>query len=665
MADFPISGNIDPQTFPFLLTDLHRNGATGSLKVEGPTYQKALYFRSGRVLFGSSNDPRDQLGAILIENGRITPEQLEDVNAKVGPGRPLAKVLSESGLVSQQELSEAAQIKVERILWDIITYTGGSFEFEDGVLPKGAVDLKLSTERLILAAVRRVTDRSFVLRHLGSLEIVLRPTSELAARLHEVQSDAGGLAEQIDGTRTLREAAGLTRLDEFEAAKVACGLLILALVEKSGDVPVVAADEEASPFIVPDPEPGEEPSIDLAETARDSMATTAPKDSAMDSPFFVPEGFSPPPVTAAAPIPIEAEPEPEPEPVPEPEPETVVLDSPPPLFATPDPPPMAKPASSPGMLPLIPPPPRKPEPEQWSPPPPEPEPETIVEEEEQASPVPPSKEDLAALDALLNPRSIAHPPAEPMDRTGGWEPRFSPGLVGGGRRQAEGRGLKGALIGLAGLVVLASVGAAFYVYYWLPQQQAAAVQTPAPPVRTAAPTTASPVAGGTASPATAPATAAPATTAPATATAKATATSKPATATAAPTRTTAPTQAPTVPPATGGAGGLAEARALLRAGQYGPAAGAFAAHLRRHGTGFTIQLLVACSDETVKKAVTSVGQDELYVVPVDYKGRSCYKLGWGLYDGEPRAAAALKSLPDYFRQPGVTPRVVPTSTVLR
>src|SRR5690348_17905742 len=77
MADsFPISGSIDPQTFPFLLTDLHRNGATGSLKVEGPTYQKALYFRSGRVLFGSSNDPRDQLGAILIENGRITPEQL-------------------------------------------------------------------------------------------------------------------------------------------------------------------------------------------------------------------------------------------------------------------------------------------------------------------------------------------------------------------------------------------------------------------------------------------------------------------------------------------------------------------------------------------------------------------------------------------------------------
>ena len=90
----PISGSIDPKAFPFLLMDLHRQGATGSLKVDGPSYQKALYFRGGRILFGSSNDPRDQLGAILIESGRITPEQLEEVNAKVGSGNPLAKVLA-------------------------------------------------------------------------------------------------------------------------------------------------------------------------------------------------------------------------------------------------------------------------------------------------------------------------------------------------------------------------------------------------------------------------------------------------------------------------------------------------------------------------------------------------------------------------------------------
>ena len=110
-------------------------------------HPKALYFRGGRILFGSSNDPRDQLGAILIESGRITREQLDEVNAKVGPGNPLAKVLAESGFVNQRELGDAARVKVERILADVLAWDSGSFEFEDGVLPKGAVDLKLSTEK--------------------------------------------------------------------------------------------------------------------------------------------------------------------------------------------------------------------------------------------------------------------------------------------------------------------------------------------------------------------------------------------------------------------------------------------------------------------------------------------------------------------------------------
>jgi len=236
MADVPSSGTIDPSAFPFLLIDLHRNGATGSLKVAGPSYQKALYFRAGRILFGSSNDPRDQLGAILIESGKITPEQLEDVNGKVGPGSPLAKVLTDTGFVNQRELSEAARAKVERILSDVIAYDSGSFEFEDGVLPKGAVDLKLSTERVVVAAVRRVSDRNFVLRYIDGMEVVLRGTNDVAVPFAEIETDTSGITHYLDGVRTLKEAAGLARLDDFEAAKIACALLFLGAVER---VPIV------------------------------------------------------------------------------------------------------------------------------------------------------------------------------------------------------------------------------------------------------------------------------------------------------------------------------------------------------------------------------------------------------------------------------------------
>jgi hypothetical protein len=103
----------------------------------------------------------------------------------------------------------------------------------------------------------------------------------------------------------------------------------------------------------------------------------------------------------------------------------------------------------------------------------------------------------------------------------------------------------------------------------------------------------------------------------------------------------------------------------MRGGRYGEAATAFASHLRRSAAaGFTIQLLVACSDDTVRKAVESVPQDELFITPVDLKGRPCYRMGWGLYDSEARATQRLRTVPDYFHQPGVTPRVVPVATFL-
>jgi hypothetical protein len=241
--EFPASGNIEPASFPHLLVDLHRHGATGSLKVTGPLHPKALYFRGGRILFGSSMDPRDQLGTILIESGHISREQLDEVNAKMGPGNPLAKVLAESGFVDQRELLEAAWEKVERILSDVLSWEAGSFEFEGHVLPKGAVDLNLPTERLLLAAIKRIRDRAFALRHVDT-GAVLEPSPEGAAVLSEVWAGVVPLFEHLDGRRSLKEAISLSRLDEFEATKIACAILLLGVVRRK-DAVATSATEEA------------------------------------------------------------------------------------------------------------------------------------------------------------------------------------------------------------------------------------------------------------------------------------------------------------------------------------------------------------------------------------------------------------------------------------
>lgn len=660
MADaLPISGNIDPKTFPFLLMDLHRQGATGSLKVEGPTYQKALYFRGGRILFGSSNDPRDQLGAILIEAGKITPEQLEDVNAKVGPGNPLAKVLADTGFVNQRELSEAARAKVERILSDVIAYTSGGFEFEDGVLPKGAIDLKLSTEKVVLAAVRRISDRAFVLRHLDNLEVVLAPRPDKASAIADIQAETGGLVEQLDGRRTLKEAAGRTRLDEFEAAKVASALLFLGLVGRGAAEPAFRAagsnelDLGATASAAFAIEPETEPTLILPGEGAGPAAPSGP-----DSPFFVSdaEPEAEPPIPPPAPVrAVPAPPPAPPRPV-TPPPATIAPESAPTVMLTPPPatiiaPPEPAPADPTVRMeptvaeapaargrsaaPALVYPPKAPSRSRPEPAKPSP------------SPSRPSKDDLAALDVLLNPKSHETPmaPLDPAGREEPWGAQFSEG---------EPRRLPGGVIVGAGVLVLALVGAAGFWYYREnpnafafgrgsreapPSTTLAAV---APPTTMATPpsTTLAPVPATTLAPAPV---------------------SIPT-----PIATPPPVRPATPPPTAAPAGNLLEqARSALRSGNYDQAARAFAAHIRRAPAGTaTIQLLVACSTDTVQKAMSEVGSAELFILPVNYKGRECYRMAWGIYPDSARAASASRSLPDYFRRGGASPRVMSAAEVV-
>jgi hypothetical protein len=73
---------------------------------------------------------------------------------------------------------------------------------------------------------------------------------------------------------------------------------------------------------------------------------------------------------------------------------------------------------------------------------------------------------------------------------------------------------------------------------------------------------------------------------------------------------------------------------------------------------------VACAPETVQKAVSSVASEDLFILPVVFKGRACYRMCWGVYDTRQAAEAALAGLPIYFSQGGATPRLQPLTDLL-
>lgn len=258
------NGSLDQKPVLDLIVELHANNVTGSLKLERPPLQKAVYFRDGQILFAASNDPKDQLASILVEEGKLGPDQMQVAQARVSPGNPLAKVLTELGYISQRELADAARIKVERILTDLYTWKEGTYQFATKSLPKGAIDLELSTPRLMFASIRRIQDRDWVLHQLGTLETVLSPASGLEAFLPQVGPDpqVAEVLRLVDGVKTIKQIGAVSSVGEFEVCKIlAAGLVAGALERGNG----VSAPDDA--FVMPTEEPASSlPTIEASES---------------------------------------------------------------------------------------------------------------------------------------------------------------------------------------------------------------------------------------------------------------------------------------------------------------------------------------------------------------------------------------------------------------
>jgi septal ring-binding cell division protein DamX len=111
--------------------------------------------------------------------------------------------------------------------------------------------------------------------------------------------------------------------------------------------------------------------------------------------------------------------------------------------------------------------------------------------------------------------------------------------------------------------------------------------------------------------------------------------------------------------------GGASGATLLKAGSLQEAARTFAGSLAAGPRSrYSVQLLTACSPQTVQNAVAAVDGGELFILPVQFQGRACYRICWGVYGSREQAEAAASAVPAYFRRGGAHPRPSPLAEIL-
>jgi len=128
------------------------------------------------------------------------------------------------------------------------------------------------------------------------------------------------------------------------------------------------------------------------------------------------------------------------------------------------------------------------------------------------------------------------------------------------------------------------------------------------------------------------------------------------------TQTSGETTAQTSP--TDSQGEPSAAMTLLQSGRIPQAAFTWKQETANRKSKFTIQLLIACQEKTVLESLQAVPDaKDFLILPLQYKGQSCYRVLYGLYETEREAQSAATRLPAVFLQQASPARAVPLQKI--
>jgi tetratricopeptide (TPR) repeat protein len=211
---------------------------TGCLSVADRSRFGQIYFDKGRITYARIVNRRDRLGDLLVREGIIAQEQLDDVlqHQSREPDKRVGELLVEHRFLTRADLTRFIRIQIEEAIYHLFTWTRGNFFFEVDERPEAAdIVVSINPESLLLEAARRVDEWSLIEKKIPSLDLIFEVERERV-----VTSDVELTAEQqqivllLDGTRTVQEIVDETGVTEFDVGKALFGLIQAGFAHRVG-----------------------------------------------------------------------------------------------------------------------------------------------------------------------------------------------------------------------------------------------------------------------------------------------------------------------------------------------------------------------------------------------------------------------------------------------
>lgn len=148
-----LAGRLEDIHLPELLQFLSSNHKSGRLALSRRDGDGLVVLREGRILYAASNSVRESFGSILLCRGLIDEATLaEAIERQHGPGeaKRLGAILVEMGRVRPEDLVEVMRQQIGAVLLELARWPAGFFKYESMTIREPG-DIEVDARDLLVA----------------------------------------------------------------------------------------------------------------------------------------------------------------------------------------------------------------------------------------------------------------------------------------------------------------------------------------------------------------------------------------------------------------------------------------------------------------------------------------------------------------------------------
>jgi hypothetical protein len=230
-----LKGNLRDFSTTQLLNLINLAKKTGTLVIDGPA-QAQLSFRNGKLIYAQLGQEDGNLTHILHKAGKLSDEQARVLRERASSSsdKELGLLLINAGYVSQTDILLSIRAHVLDIVYRLITWAEGIFQFNQNIVPgDDKIMVPIELENVIIEGARRTRELERLEEELPSLEMALKFSEHpnVNIRNMKLSAEEWRVVSIINPKNTMKAIGKANNLSDMELRRIIYSLLQAGLVE--------------------------------------------------------------------------------------------------------------------------------------------------------------------------------------------------------------------------------------------------------------------------------------------------------------------------------------------------------------------------------------------------------------------------------------------------